>query len=429
MKTLTSSLMISTLALISTAGGAGAASISFNQYDWLADGGGYTAFNSEWGRAAVSWSASDASMFAQDSEGYYGFLQVATELPGGGTNFAVSNVPMRFSSAADLAARAGDAFHFNLGISRGSLALSSLAYSISVTTSPISSASDVGPRGGFTGVGPVTKQEILVGGVGSEPGDPDGPFEGGTGQAAPSFAQNYDGEGTITSTGGERGGGGTGVKRAKSVLGDGNVPKVNEKKNHCAPGSVARGIQGLKAIHGLTLTDNTQQTADALATNMATTEASGTATIQKMVDGKNTYVTGKSLNIATTRSTDPCAVYDVLRANGVAEMIVKWGKNAEGKSMGAHAVFVAEIEKTMNDDGTVKSWRARVIDDPKQDGVAAENRSYWLSFGGDNSLKGYGTGAALMGFMIENVVPTPGTGTLLSLAGIVAVRRRRERLA
>ncbi len=403
---------------------AGAASMSFNQYDWLADGGGYTAFNSEWGYGQVHWSTSDAAMFAQDSEGYYGFLQVYTELPGGGTNHAVKNVPMRFSSPIDLAARAGDGFTFNLGIARGSMSLSSLPYNISITTSPVTTA-EAGPRGGFGAVGSVTKQEILVGGVGSEPGDPDGPFAGGTGQTEPSFAQNYDGEGTIT-TAGERGGGGTGVKRAKSVLGDGNVVKVNEKKNHCAPGSVTRGIHGLRAIHGLNLTDNVQQTVDALATKMGTTEANGTATIQKIVDGKNSYVNDKSLNITTTRSTDPCAVYDALRANGVAEMIVKWGKNARGISMGAHAVFVAEIEKTMNADGTVASWRARVIDDPKQDGVAAENRSYWLSFGGDNSLKGYGTGAALMGFVIQNVIPTPGTGTLLMLAGVVAARRRRE---
>lgn len=400
---------------------AGAAAINFQQYDWLSDTGGYTAFNSEWGYAALHWTASDASMFSVDSEGYYGFVNVYTELPGGGSNWAVKNVPMRFSSPHELASRAGDAFHFNLGIPRGSTALSSLGYNISVTSVPTLDVPDTGT--GFSNFGPVAKQEILVGGVGSEPSDPDGPFSGGTGQAAPSFAQNYDGEGTLDSL---RGGGGQGVKRAKSVLGDGNVPKVNEKKNHCAPGSVTRGIHGLKAIHGLTLTDNVQQTVDALAGNMATTEANGTATIQKMVDGKNTYVTDKNLNITTTRSTDPCAVYDVLRANGVAEMIVNWGKNAENKSMGAHAVFVAEIEKTMNADGTVRSWRARVIDDPKQDGVAAENRSYWLSFGGDNSLRGYGTGARLMGFMIENVIPTPGTGTLLMLAGLAAARRRRN---
>jgi hypothetical protein len=423
MKTRTNTLTTAA-SILALACASGAATISFNQYDWLADTGGYTAYNSEWGYAGVNWSPSDASMFAQDADGYYGFLNVFTEIPGGGTNLAVKNVPMRFSSPAELAARAGDGFQFNLGIARGSLALSSLGYTVSVSSNPISEA-DVGPRGGFSATGAVTKQEILIGGVGSEPGDPDGPFDGGTGQAAPSFAQNYDGQGTITNSTDERGGGGTGVKRARSVLGDGNVPKINEKKNHCAPGSVARGIQGLKAIHGLTLTDDAQQTCDKLATNMGTTEAGGTATIQKIVDGKNTYVTDKSLNINTTRSTDPCAVYDALRASGVAEMIVKWGKNDEGKSMGAHAVFVAEIEKTMNADGTIKSWRARVIDDPKQDGVAAENRSYWLSFGGDNSLKGYGTGAALMGFVVETVVPTPGTGALLALAGIVAARRRR----
>lgn len=424
MKTRTNNTL-TVASILALAAATNAATITFNQYDWLADGGGYTAYNSEWGYAGMSWSASDASMFAQDSEGYFGFVNVYTEVPGSGgaANWAVQNVPVRFSSPAELQARQGEGYHFNLGIPRGSTAVSNLGYNVTVSSVPLSTMDDRGT--GFSNSGAVTKQEILVGGVGSEPGDPDGPFSGGTGQAAPSFAQNYDGEGTIA-TSGERGGGGTGVKRAKSVLGDGNVPKVNEKKNHCAPGSVARGIQGLKAIHGLTLTDNAQQTADALAANMGTTEASGTATIQKMVDGKKTYTDAKNLNINTTRSTDPCAVYDALRANGVAEMIVKWGKNEAGESMGAHAVFVAEIEKTMRADGTVDSWRARVIDDPKQDGVAAENRSYWLSFRSDNSLKGYGAGAALMGFMIENVVPTPGTGTLLMLAGLVAARRRRD---
>lgn len=402
---------------------AGAASMSFNQYDWLADGGGYTAFNSEWGYGQVHWSTSDAALFAQDSEGYFGFLQVHTEIPGGGFNHAVKNVPMRFSSPIDLAARAGDAFQFNLGIARGSMSLSSLPYNISITTSPVSTT-EVGPRGGFGSVGAVTKQEILVGGAASEPGDPDGPVSGGTGQAAPSFAQNYDGEGTIT-TAGERGGGGTGVKRAQTKLGDGNIAKVDEKKNHCVPGSVARGIHGLKAMHGLALTDNAQQTTAALAGNMGTTEANGTGYFGPMVNGKNQYVTAKNLNITTVQSNDPCAVYDALRAKGVAEMIVRWGKNAAGQDQGAHSVFVAEIEKTMNADGTVKSWRARVIDDPKQGDGTAENRSYWLSFGADGSMKGHGTGAKLAGFVIETVVPTPGSGTLLMLAGLVAARRRR----
>jgi len=415
---------VSLLALMNAAG---AATISFNQYDWLADGGGYTAYNSEWGYAGLSWSASDASMFSQDADGYYGFVNIYTEVPGGGSNWAVQNVPMRFSTPTELAERVGDGYEFNLGTPRGTLAPSMLGYQVTVSAVP---ATDTGGRvGGFSNFGSVTQRNILVGGVGSEPGDPDGPFSGGTGQAAPNIAQNYDGQGDGAfplST--DRGvGQGAGVKTAKVQVKDDDVVKVNEKKNHCSPGSVTRGIHALKSLNNaMPLTDNVATTVSTLATNMGTTEANGTATIQKMVDGKNAYVNAKNLNITTARTTDPCAVFDTLVGGGVAEMIVNWGKNGLGQGMGAHAVFVAEIEKTFNADGTLKSWRARVIDDPTQDGVAAENRSYWLSFGADNSLKGRGTGARLMGFMTETyTVPTPGAGALLTLAGLIAARRRR----
>lgn len=429
MKTRTNT-SLTVASMLALAAASHAATISFNQYDWLADGGGYTAFNSEWGYASMNWSSSDASMFAHDAEGYYGYVNVVTEVPGGcGTNWAVKNVPMRFASPFDLAQRTGDGFHFNLGIARGTLALSSLGYNVTVSATPATEVMDRGT--GFAGVGPVAKQEILVGGVGSESGDPDGPYSGGTGQAAPSLAQNYDGqgEGYFPLSSEERGQGqGAGGKSISSKVKDADVAKVNEKKNHCSPGSVTRGIHALKTLNpAMPLTDDVATTQSSLATKMGTTEEGGTSSIQKMVDGKNSYVNDKNLGITTNRTSDPCAAYDTIANGGVAEMIVSWGKNGENKSMGAHAVFVAEIEKTFNADGTLKSWRARVIDDPKQDGVAAENRSYWLSFGSDNALKGYGTGAKLMGFMTETyAVPTPGTGALLTLAGLIAARRRRD---
>lgn len=427
MKTRTN-LSMTAASILALACGAGAASISFNQYDWLANGGGYTAFNSEWGYAGLNWSASDASMFSQDADGYYGFVNVYTETPGSGAaNWAVKNVPVRFTNPADLEGRVGDGFTFNLGISRGSAALSSLGYNVSVSATPATEVTDRGT--GFSSIGPVSKQEILVGGVGSEPGDPDGPFSGGTGQAAPWIAQNYDGEGDSSFFIGssERGAGqGPGGKSIQSKVKDADVVKVNEKDQFCSPGSVTRGIHALKKLNPtMTLTDNVATTVATLGANMGTVEGQGTASIANMVTGKNAYVTANNLGIQTNRTTDPCAVYDVISAGGVAEMIVSWGKNGEGKSLGAHAVFVAEIEKTFGANGVLKSWRARVIDDPKQDGVAAENRSYWLSFGADNSLKNQGTGARLMGFMTETFVPTPGAGGLLVLAGLISARRRR----
>ncbi len=424
--TKTAPLAAALLAALAGSGVCHAATVSFSQYDWVSDSGGYTAFNSEWGYAKMSFTQADAALFQHTDHGYRGYLNVYTEAPGGGQNWAVKNVPIGFQTPADLEAREGDGFEFNLGIQRGSQALTSLGYRVSIDPVPATSAArGIGPFPTYAGV---SKQEVLLGGVGSD--DPLDPFDaGGTGQAEPATATNYD-----ANTSGDffnpppatRAIIGWGTS-SSSLVPDRNVPEVDERRNHCAPGSVTRGIHALRQLNpGMNLTDDVATTQGALAANMGTTERNGTSSINRMVNGKNQYQQDRGLNIQTRVTRNPGDVADTLGRNGVAEMIVNWGTNDRGERMGAHAVYVAEVEREYDANNNLTGYRVRAIDDPRQGDNTAANRSRWYSFRPDGTMiGGPGNGGRLMGFMTETYLPAPGVGSALAFAGLFAARRRR----
>jgi hypothetical protein len=352
-------------------------------------------------------------------------VNVFTELPGGGENWAVKNVPIRFSSAEELDEREGDGFHFNLGIDRGSMALTSLNYRISVEASPLTTAR--GGMGPFLSA-PVTKQERLVGGEISF--DEMGSWTGGSGQAEPSIAQNYDAEASANFFDPLPGGRAVTYGSVQSLLlRDRDVVAVDERRNHCAPGAVTRGLHALKRMNpSMPLTDNVAQTQAALAAAMMTTEEEGTSVrpVNKLLEGKNAYVAANRLQVTSSLTMSPGIAADALSRGGVAEIGVFWGKNARGESMGGHRAFVAEIEQTFDANMRLTGYRVRVIDDPRQGDMMAGNTSYWLTFRPDGSLVGYGAMARLNNFLVENyIVPTPGPAALIAAAGFIAARRRR----
>lgn len=425
-KTTTSfTLSVVAIALAASIGARGA-SITFNQLDWVSDTGGYTAFNSEWGYARLNFSDADAALFQHGINGYTGFLNVYTEVPGGGDNWAIRNVPIGFQTPQQLAAREGDGFHFNLGIARGSMSLTSLNYRISVDPAPVTTLRGAGS---YPQTAPVTKQEMLLGGVGSD--DPLDPFDaGGTGQGIPNDAWNYDAFGSadfFNPPPSQRAITGWGTIQPV-LIPDRDVPSVDERRNHCSPGSVTRGIHALGRLNPtMNLTDDVGTTQSELSREMGTTEANGTPSIRRMVEGKNRYQQDRGLHIRTRTTRNPVDVANTLGDRGVAEMIVSWGRDRNGQSLGAHAMFVAEVEQTYDANNNLTGYRVRCIDDPRQGDNTAGNRSTWYTFRPDGTMVGGpGTGARLMGFMTETFLPTPGAAVLMSLAGFTAFRRRRS---
>jgi len=109
------------------------------------------------------------------------------------------------------------------------------------------------------------------------------------------------------------------------------------------------------------------------------------------------------------------------------EIMLYWGKNAAGEGMGGHAAFVSQIVELMDGDGNTAGYQVTIIDDATQgDGLAA-NDKHTLYFDTDGNLEDYGTGAVLVGFQVEKVIPEPATLALLAAGGLGFLRRRRKR--
>ncbi len=207
-------------------------SVSFNQLDWLNETGGFTAQSSEWGVANIQLSSADAALFTfVPGVGYQAFINVSTELqiPGSSQNWAVQNLPIAFGAPSDLNGRLPEGATFDLGIARGSLNLQSLGssairYGLSVSATTATSMPVLaGPALG------VLTAEALFGGE----ADLTDSYSGSSGKAIPLPAQNF-----IGALAGEK----------QSLVGkifgkESDIPSVDEEKNGCAPGSVARSLR------------------------------------------------------------------------------------------------------------------------------------------------------------------------------------------
>jgi len=130
--------------------------------------------------------------------------------------------------------------------------------------------------------------------------------------------------------------------------------------------------------------------------------------------GKIAYTTKVAPKVRTTQTVDVAKAIETLKNRGDVELMVSWGRNAAGESMGGHAAFISGIQK--NSDG---SFTVTIIDDPNQGNGTAENNKYTLSFEANGALRGYGTGARLIGFQTETV-PEPGSLALV-LASVVVI--------
>jgi hypothetical protein len=256
--------------------------------------------------------------------------------------------------------------------------------------------------------------DLLVGGL-CDIIDSD-PFCGNTGQAAPAKAQNFQGATP-----------GITIAESGSVFGkQSDVAKINEDVNGCAPGSAARSLAYLDAQHASVqlpnkdpAKDDAQEAYDALYVAMKTNVDKKGTSKGDFLTGKQEYSKTSTPKVKTTQTIKVDDAIKTLKKKGDVELMVYWGKNAAGKSMGGHAAFISDLIKLS--DG---SFTVTIIDDPKQGDGNPANNKYTLKFDSLGNLQGYGTGAKLIGFQVETV-PEPGSLWLAAVGlGWLGLRRR-----
>ena len=408
---------------------AGALQLSFEQIDWGDGLGGYNAQNSDWGRANLLFEPWDNIDLPPDgSGGFYGFVNIVTLVPAVGTpNWAVQNVPFTFASAADLADRLPDGLTFDLGVDTGSF-VPELGYALSIDAAPVPLIPSYSEFYAFAfdpSVFVLDAVEVF-GGLDDSLSNP--AFTGGSEQAAPPEAQNMVGAGV-----------GQLIGAAARIVGkETDVPAIDEDVNGCAPASAARSLHYMKQFHP-TLSDalgslTPQETYDELLWMMDTQtgeRARGTryADFESGKDPFDEIMLGGGV-VQTHQTGNSSSDFDDAKnaiANlGDVEVMIYYGKNGAGQSLGGHAAFVSQITKITDAAGNVTGYKVDIIDDrPQGDGIAS-NKKTTLIVTAAGDLQGYGTGATIKGFQIETPEPATGWMALVGLTAIATVGSRRR---
>ena len=223
----------------------------------------------------------------------------------------------------------------------------------------------------------------------------------------------------------------------KIAIAESSVPAIDEQYEGCAPGSAARSIHYLKQkfpnLASALGTETPQQTYEKLRDAMMTQVGKGAAGTQvsKFKTGKDAYNNGlpgkpiMTMQIGGAPADFATAMMALANMKDVEAMIY-WGTDAAGKSQGGHAAFISEIIKIKDAaTGAITGYQINIIDDRPQGDGTANNTKTTLKFDAAGTLQGYGTGAGMIGFQIEMVVPEPGAVLLLVLAlGPLTTRRR-----
>lgn len=143
-----------------------------------------------------------------------------------------------------------------------------------------------------------------------------------------------------------------------------NMEGVNEAKNHCAPGAVARSLDWLQNILCLQVPANNDQAQEMYEKlrnmqHLMTTEANGTSRT-KYVPGINQFLSDKMmqdcLTVMRVIDNDPCRMFEDLQKGCDVVGNISW-YNADGSRNGGHAVTVSaaikcdeEVSIEFNDD-------------------------------------------------------------------------------
>ena len=382
--------------------------MNFYQLDWLDDSGvpgSYIAQDSDWGRVEIGLSSADDYLFhpmtlpgedfydpSDDIVGRGGYINIVTNSSGSGDAWDIYNLPIFYEDPAELDGRLPQGALFDLGITSGAVDVTGLNYGYTITPTPLSTTGSI-PIGSSISA-PVVPYEILVGGDNlyfcgelMECGGKTTPPKAKDLKAVESNEQVSD--------------------RASIAIAEKDVAAVNEDKNGCAPGSVARSIKYMAdANSNVTVSANANTVYGDLKTAMGTT-ASGTKT-SNILSGKNTYVKNNNLPIISTQTNSFKKAIKTLKDKGDVEIGIRWGSK-DGKSLGAHRAFVSEVQEITDAAGNVTGYVVKTIDDPKQGDGTAANKTHTARFDANGKLIQYdgaaptGTGAGLINFQTENV--------------------------
>jgi len=375
-----------------------AGSLDFMQTDWLDGAGGYKSQDSDWGRVEITLISQDAGDFylmtAGGVSGYGGFINIATDVGGAGPVWNVMNLPIFFEDAAELDGRLPQGVAFDLGVAPGT-DVTSLDYTWEIIETP----TDVMPAWTPTTVS-VGTFEFLAGGDALWMGTI---LSEGAGPNAPAPAENFTGANK-----GEKIG-----SVAKVTVAEKDLPTVNEDKNGCAPGSVARSVKYMSNTHSNVNVPDSAQTVYGQMRTAMDTDANGTSTAD-ILSGKNSYVSANNLPIVSTQSNSFAKAMDTLKNGGDVEVGVSWGKDADGNSLGAHRAMVTEMQEITDSAGNTTGYVVKIVDDPEQGDGKAENKVHTLKFDKNGKLighdgKGAATGAGLINFQTEDVVASKVT--------------------
>lgn len=336
--------------------GADELSVEFTQLDWIGESGEPTIPFSRVGVAEISF-AENASQFLEDNGG--GFVNVTTSLDGGvSTTWSVQNLYLSYPDEAHLQ-ESSPSVQFDLGVPNG-VPLDSLDHVVSVTEEPL-----FDPPVGPLEPAAVRHSEYHTGGL-------DG---GGSGLSTipytigPWVGGDFS-TGFVTAT-------------AAALVGGDGVAAVNEDKNGCAPGAVARSIHYLLGDPSVNVQDIYDGLYGAMGTGPNGTSLGG------MVGGKQAYNDANGLGIDTglvAWDGDLGALMDALAAGADVEILIRWNGG------GGHAAMVTGITQLSNG-----QYQITYVDDPNQGNGVAENAEHTITVNPDGSF----AGGQVLGFMVE----------------------------
>ena len=403
LKSLTIASLIAMYGL--SAGTALALQVRFHQVSWLADSGGYHPLGqySDTGIIGVGIEAADLPSLSPDGNGgFYGYLNVRTMAAGGSTMWSVQNRFVQFDSS-DLDGRLEDGMFFDLGTGVGPVTSVGYEYGFS----PI--ALDA-PSFGFVGSSVVEQSDLLFGG-----GSVEGEFDGGTGKELPSKSEGFKGASSAVAS----------QKTTRIKIKENETVPMDEEKNHCGPGSIAKSLKYLeKSDDRIKLGSlSAQQIYDDLKGRMGTTTEKGTY-LDKWQKGKAEFVKEKKLPIETEYTTDIEKVAKCLGDGADIELFVY-----QGDGWGGHFTFVSEIVRQYDKDGKLIGYSVKTLNDLKQGDGKSGNDSITYQFDSTGKCTSHGKNAKLYGFLVEKPVPEPATlfGLAVGAAALISQRRTRTR--
>ena len=382
--------ILTALAVLACAAPAVAVDMDFEQISWLnGSGAGYASRYSDWGQVEISLSAGDHGQFhvmtVQGVAGSGGFINIVSDA-NGTTDWEVQNLPIFYTNPTDLDGRLPQGVWFDLGVTPGT-AVTSLNYYYTIDASPLAAM----PSGSLTGASVLEFKQLLAGTtlwVGPH-------FVGGGGLASPQPAMNFQGAEA-----------GEVIGSVSSItVPETSVAAVNEDGNGCAPGSAARSVKYLGDTNAnVNVPATAQQVYTGLYGAMGTVPQ-GTY-ISDILPGKQAYTQANGMPIVSANTQSFHGAMETLGQGGDVELVVSWGQDADGNSLGAHATFVSEVQELVDASGNTTGYVVETIDDPTQGDGTAENSTHTLKFDANGKLlqcdgRGAATGAGLIHFMVE----------------------------